>query len=174
MARTKLQGFVPAVGESVEDYIARGKMLDAQALLEFRPQEGDSLGEYLLRLRVANDLTPEQVESYLNRFPENAALTRAELARLESGALEIVNELRLQILATLYGIPQSWVLQVAQYHVERYTPPLPATDNTFAVLNTRALHVNSHDPTAQQTLKDIFDEIIAAVQETGSNPPPEA
>lgn len=175
MAQNKLQGLVPDAGESVDAFIARGKMFDTNQAFDFRPQEGDSLGEYLLRLRVANDLTPEQIEEYLASFStNNSTLTRAELARVESGALELVNERRLRILATLYGVPQNWVLQVAQYHVEHYTPPMPATDNTFALLNTRALHWDSLDPAAQQTLQEIFNEIIAAAQDPSSDTPHDA
>lgn len=173
MARKKLETLLPKPGESVDAYIARGEIREPDFPLEFRPQEGDSLGEYLVRLRAANGLSPERVEELLGNFPSDAAVTRAELARLESSSFEFVNEQRLRVLASLYRVPQIWVLQVAQYHVERYTSPLPPTDNTFAMLTARALHMNAVDPEAQQTLQEIFNEIIAAVQDSGSDALPE-
>ncbi len=173
MARKNLESLLPTQAESVEAFIARGAILEQDKVMEFRPQEGDSLGEYLLRLRVANALTPERVEELLSVFPSNAAVTRAELARMESGSLENVNEQRLRVLASLYRVPQNWVLQVAQYHVERYTSPLPPTDNTFAMLTARALQMDAVDPEAQRTLQEIFNEIIAAVQDAGSDSPQE-
>lgn len=173
MARTKLQVLRPQSGESVDAYLARGRVLDVDWALEFRPQEGDSLGEYLVRLRTAGGVTPESVQEYLAGFPANVALTRAELARLESGSLDLVNEQRLRVLATLYGVPQEWVLQVAQYHVEHYTASLPATDNAFALMTARALHMDALDPEARQTLEKIFAEIVSAAQGTSSNLPPD-
>lgn len=173
MARTRLEILRPESGESVEGYLARGRVLDAEGKLEFRPQEGDSLGEYLLRLRAASGATPETVEENLGSFPADVALTRAELARLESGYLDLVNEQRLRVLATLYGIPQEWVLQVAQYHVEHYTTSLPATDNAFALMTARALQMDALDPEARQTLEKIFSEIVSAVQGTSLNLPPD-
>lgn len=164
MARNKLEMLRPTAGESVDAYIARGSTRDLEPAVEFCPQEGDSLGEYLLRLRLANDLSPESVEENLASFPNEAAVTRSELAQLESGYPEFVNEIRLRTLASLYGVPHEWVLQVAQYHVEHYTPPIPATDNSFALLSTRAIQFNSLDPGARQTLQEIFNEIIGAVQ----------
>lgn len=174
MARTRLRILRPTPGESVDAYIARGGILDSNEPIEFRPQDGDSLGEYLLRLRVANAMTPETVEEYLGGFPSDIALTRAELAQFESGYVELVNEKRLRVLATLYGVPQDWVLQVAQYHVERYTSPLPATDNTFALLTARALPLDSLDPEARQTLQEIFNELIAAAQIASADSPQDA
>ena len=173
MARTRLEVVRPEPGELVDAFIARGQVLDAQGALEFRPQEGDSLGEYLLRLRIANGVTPETVEESLGGFPPNIGLKRAELARLESGDLELINEQRLRVLATLYGIPQDWVLQVAQYHVEHYTSSLPATDNAFATMTARSLQMDALDPEAQQTLQKIFSEIVTAVQGASSNLPPD-
>ncbi len=164
MARKKLETLRPTIGESVDAYIARGMSRELEHAVEYCPQEGDSLGEYLLRLRLANSLTPEAIEEYLGGFPHDAAITRSELAQLESGYPEFVNEKRLRTLATLYGVSQEWVLQVAEYHVERYTPPIPATDNSFAMLTTRAVPLNSLDPEARQTLQEIFNEIIGAVQ----------
>ncbi len=164
MTLKKLEMLRPTIGESVDAYIARGNSRELEYVVEFTPQEGDSLGEYLLRLRLANSLTPQSVQEFLVGFPNDAAVTRSELAQLESGYPEFVNEKRLRILATLYGVPQEWVLQVAQYHVERYTPPIPATDNSFAMLNTRAVPLNSLDPEARQTLQEIFNEIIGAMQ----------
>lgn len=164
MARKKLEMLRPTPEESVEAYIARGNTRNLEHAAEFAPQEGDSLGEYLLRLRLANDLSPEVIAEYLGSFPSDTAITRSELAQLESGYTELVNEKRLRALATLYGVPQEWVLQVAQYHVERYTPPIPATDNSFAMLTARAIQFNSLDPEARQTLQEIFNEIIGAVQ----------
>jgi transcriptional regulator with XRE-family HTH domain len=173
MARTKPQIARPELGESLDSYLARGRTLDAESLLDFRPQEGDSLGEYLLRLRTASGITPEALEEMLGGFSSNVALTRAELARLESGELELVNEQRLRALATLYGIPQDWALQVAQYQVEQYTTALPATDNAYAMMTARALQMNALDPEARQTLEKIFSEIVAAVEGPKSNLPPE-
>lgn len=173
MVRTKLQLNRPEFGETLESFLARGLGLDAEGLFDFRPQEGDSLGEYLLRLRTLTGATPEVVEESLAASPSNVALTRAELARLESGDLELVNEQRLRVLATLYGIPQDWVLQVAQYHVEQYTDVLPATDNAYGLMTARALQMNALDPEARQTLEKIFGEIVSAVQGTKSNLPPD-
>lgn len=173
MARTKPQTIRPESGESVEDFFARGRMLDAESLLDFRPQEGDSLGEYLLRLRTVSGINPETLEELLSGFPSNVALTRVELARLESGDPGLVNEQRLRVLATLYGIPQDWVLQVAQYHVEQDTDALPATDNAYAMMTARALQMNALDPEARQTLEKIFNEIVSAVEGPKSTLPPE-
>lgn len=173
MARTKLQVTPPESGESVDAYLARGQVLDAEGPLEYRPQEGDSLGEYLVRLRTASGVTPESVEEYLGGFPPDVTFTRAELARLESGSLDLVNEQRLRVLATLYGVPQEWVLQVAQYHVEHYTSSLPPTDNAFALVTARALHMDALDIEARQTLEKIFSEIVSAVQGTSTNLPPD-
>lgn len=173
MARARLQGVHPESGESLDAYLARGAMPDAGQLLEFRPEEGYPFGEYLLRLRTSSDLTPEAVEEALGGFPAKVALTRAELARLESGDLEVVNAQRLRVLATLYGVPQDWVLQVAQYHLEQCISPLPPTDNAFALLTVRALHMEELDPEARQTLEKIFSEIVAAIQGTSSNLPSE-
>lgn len=170
MARRKLEGLRPEAGESLEAFVARGAARDAHAPLDFRPQEGDSLGEYLLRLRILNALTPPDVETLIRRFPADVALTAAELARLESGDVELVTKRRLQVLATLYGVPASWVLQVAEYQVEHYTPPLPATDNMFAHLNARALSAQPLSPEAQRTLQAILDDITAAVQSVSSDP----
>ena len=173
MARTKLEINRPILGESVDEYLARGIVQDAESKSEFRPQEGDSLGEYLVRLRMSSGATPEAVEDYLGGFPATVALTRADLAQLESGSLDFVNEQRLRILATLYGVPQDWVLQVAQYHVEHYTSPLPASDNAYGLMTARALRMDALDPEARQTLEKIFSEIVDAVQNPSSNLPPE-
>lgn len=169
----KLEGLRPEPDESPESFIARGQKLRDESQLAFRPQDGDSLSEYLLRLRVANGLTPEEVEDRLKGFPENLSLHRGELAKLESGYLGLVNEQRLRILATVYGVPQEWLLQTAQYHVETEIAQLPATDNAFATMTMRSLRMDTLDEEARQTLEQIFSEIVSAVQSAGLNTPPD-
>lgn len=160
----KLEGLLPEPNESVESFTERGRAVPAENVLGFRPQEGDTLGEYLLRLRVAAGWSPENVETYLNGLPENVRLTRADLAKLESGYLELVTEQRLRILATLYGVPQDWVLQTAQYHVDAEVALLPATNNAFAAITMRSLRMDSLDAETRQALDQIFSEIVSAVQ----------
>lgn len=169
----KLEGLIPQPGESPESFIARGLKVQGEGRLDFRPQEGDSLSEYLLRLRVANGLTPEEVEKRLSAFPENLSLQRGDLAQLESGYLGLVNEQRLRILASLYGVPQEWLLQTAQYRVETEIAPMPPTDNAFATMTMRSLGMDTLDDEARQTLEQIFNEIASAVQSAGPNTPPD-
>lgn len=171
---SKLSGLRPEPSESLDVYLARGQKINDQDRLDFRPQEGDSVGEYLLRLRTANELTPDEVERLLGVFPRNVNVTSAELDRLENSDPEVINEKRLRLLATLYGVPQNWVLQVANYPVASPTPLLPATDNLFATMTMRSLPPEALDSEAQEMLKKIFDEIVAAVQQPRSDLPPES
>lgn len=159
-----LKGLVPEPNEPVESFIKRGQTVAAETVLEFRPQEGDSLGEYLLRLRVNAGLLPEDVETRSKGFPENVALNRADVAKLESGDLDLVTEKRLRTLATLYGVPQDWVLQIAQYPVHAQFTALPAMDNAYATLTMRSAEMNTLDAETRQTLDKIFDEIVSALQ----------
>lgn len=167
----KLEGLLPEPNESVESFIERGRVVPAENVLGFRPQEGDSLGEYLLRLRVAAGRSPEDVETHLSGFPKNASLTRADLAKLESGYLELVTEQRLRLLATLYGVPQDWVLQTAQYPVDAEVASLPATDNAFSTMTMRSLQVDSLDTETRQALDQILSEIVSAVQSAQQEQP---
>lgn len=160
----KLEGLLPKPNESVESFIERGQALPAENVLGFRPQEGDSLGEYLLRLRVNSGWSPEDVEMRLKGFPENVVVTAAELARLESGDLDLVNKQRLQVLAVMYGVPPNWVLQTASYPVNAEVAALPAADNVYATLTMRSAQMDSLDPDTRQVLDQIFSEIISAMQ----------
>lgn len=168
----KLEGLIPEPNESPEAYIARGQAFEGKDLLDFRPQEGDSLGEYLLRLRLANRLSPEDVETHLKEFPHNVGLNRSELAKLESGYLGLVNEQRLRVLATLFGVPHEWLLQTAQYRVDAEITPLPATDNAFAMMTMRSVRVDALDAEERQTLEQILGDIVSAIQEARLNAPP--
>lgn len=170
----KLEGLLPEPNESVESFIERGRAVSAEKVLGFRPQEGDSLSEYLLRLRVAAGWFPEDVEMHLRGLPESATLTRADLAKLENGYLDLVTEQRLRVLATLYGVPQDWVLQTAQYHVDSEVAPLPATDNAFATMTMRSLRMDSLDTETRQMLEQIFSEIVSAVQSAQRDEPPDS
>lgn len=159
-----LKGLLPEPNEPVESFIERGHAVEAEGVLGFRPQEGDSLGEYLLRLRVNAGLSPENVETHLKDFPENGTVAASELARLESGDVDLVTEKRLRVLATLYGVPQDWVLQIAQYPVDAQVTVLPATDNAYATLTMRSAQMDALDTETRQALDKIFSEIVSAVR----------
>ncbi len=169
----KPEGLLPQPNESVESFVERGQAIVAENVFEFRPQEGDSIGEYLLRLRLNSGWSAEDVATRLKNFPDSVVLTPAELARLESGDLDLVNKQRLKVLATLYGVPQDWVLQTASYPVDAEVATLPATDNLFATMTMRSAQLDSLDPETRQALNQIFNEIISAVQGAQQDQPSE-
>lgn len=160
----KLEGILPEPHESVESFIARGQAVPAENVLEYRPQEGDSLGEYLMRLRLYAGWSADEVATHLKNLPENVALTAVHVARLESGDLDLVTKQRLQVLATLYGVPQDWILQTASYPVDPEVTVLPATDNLYASVTMRSAQMDALDPETRDALNQIFNEIISAVQ----------
>lgn len=157
-----LEGLTPQPNESLESFIERGKTISAEKVLAFRPQEGDSLGEYLMRLRVAAGWSPEDVETLLRDLQVN--LTRVDIVKLENGYLDLVTEQRLRALAALYGVPQDWVLQTAQYRVADEVAVLPATDNLYATLAMRSTRKQPLNAEARQMLDDMFGEIVAALE----------
>lgn len=157
-----LEGLIPQSNEALESFIERGHTLSAEQVLEFRPQEGDSLGEYLMRLRVAAGWSPEDVETLLRNL--NVNLTRVDIVKLENGYLDLVTEQRLRVLAALYGVPQDWVLQTAQYRVDAEVAVLPATDNLYATLAMRSTRKQPLNAEARQMLDHMFSEIVAALE----------
>lgn len=159
-----LKGLRPQPGETVEAFIQRGVAVSAPDRSAFSPRAGDTFGEYLIRLRHANRLELDEVEIVLGAFPPESRVNCSELLSLEGGNAELGTELRLRVLATLYGIPQEWLLQAHQSFYKNSSYPGEETQRAylFSPMTHRSAVMDALDEDARRLLEVTFRNLVVA------------